>query len=121
MSDIIIKIIIIILREPFPWQLQAKVFTESPYCAVKWLYSYFIIYEYRAIFLDSGQLSQKLLEAYEVLVQRVCTFMVSARMANCGRAVHRNTLVCSVQSVSSGISNNNDMLSMNSVHNISVL
>ena len=27
---IIIKTMIIILREPIPWQLQAKVFTEPP-------------------------------------------------------------------------------------------
>ena len=39
MSEIIIiikikVIIIIILREPIPWQLQAKVYTEPPYFAV---------------------------------------------------------------------------------------
>ena len=72
MSEIIIIIKIIIMREPpkfemaIPWQLQSKVFAESRG------YSYFIIYEYRANFtwsesslLDSGQLSQKLLEDLE--------------------------------------------------------
>ena len=45
----IIIIMVVIMREPILSQLQAKVFRECPYCAVKTIYSSFIICKYRAI------------------------------------------------------------------------